>query len=54
MGHKPDKTFHTIHYVNGEQSYKNNGNEYLNATKFSEDYHEYMLDWTPGITHLQR
>ena len=47
LGHKPDKTFHTIHYVNGEQSYKNNGNEYLNATKFSEDYHEYMLDWTP-------
>ena len=47
LGHKSDETFHTIHYVDGEQSYKNNGHEYLNATKFSEGYHEFMLDWTP-------
>jgi beta-glucanase (GH16 family) len=47
LGQKPDETFHTIHYVNGEQSYQYNGNEYLSATSFSAGYHEFMLDWTP-------
>ena len=48
VGSAPDETFHTLHYVNGEQSYNYNGNYYNQATKFSENYHEFMVDWTPS------
>lgn len=47
VGHKPSETFHTIHYVNADLSYTNNGRTYTNATKFSENFHEFELDWTP-------
>ncbi|MCH1445172.1 MAG: fasciclin domain-containing protein [Luminiphilus sp.] len=48
VGSAPDETFHTLHYVNGEQSYNFNGRHYELATKFSEDYHEFVVDWTPS------
>jgi len=48
VGSAPDETFHTLHYVNGEQSYNFNGNYYNQAAKFSENYHEFMVDWTPS------
>jgi beta-glucanase (GH16 family) len=48
VGSAPDETFHTVHYVNGEQSYNFNGRDYQIETKFSDQYHEFMVDWTPS------
>lgn len=47
VGHVPEETFHTIHYVDANKAYKNDGKNFLNTIKFSEDYHVFTLDWTP-------
>ena len=46
-GDTPNKTFHTVHYVNGEQQYNFVGDDYFNDVSFSEGYNEFMVDWTP-------
>ncbi len=46
-GDTPDKTFHTVHYVNGDQQYNFVGQDYFNDESFSAGYNEFMIDWTP-------
>jgi uncharacterized surface protein with fasciclin (FAS1) repeats/beta-glucanase (GH16 family) len=46
-GDTPNKTFHTVHYVNGEQRYNFIGQDFFNDEKFSDGYNEFMIDWTP-------
>lgn len=46
-GDTPDKTFHTVHYVNGEQRYNFVGKDFFNDESFSDGYNEFMIDWTP-------
>ncbi len=47
IGSRPNETFHTIHYVNGNQAYNFNSRTYTNSADFSAGYNEFMVDWTP-------
>jgi hypothetical protein len=46
-GDTPNKTFHTVHYVNGQQRYNFIGQDFFNDENFSDGYNEFMIDWTP-------
>lgn len=48
VGNLPEKTLHTVHFTNGENSWEYNSKDYtLSTGKFSDDYHIFTLDWTP-------
>jgi beta-glucanase (GH16 family) len=47
IGHEPEKTHHTVHFVNENQQYNFIGQDFVNSEKFSEGYNDFMIDWTP-------
>ncbi len=47
VGSRPDESIHTIHYVNANFAYNYTGEFYQNNANFSDEYHEFMVDWTP-------
>lgn len=48
IGSAPEKTLHTIHFTNGENSWEYISKDFiLPEGTFSDGYHTFTLDWTP-------
>ncbi|WP_408070866.1 carbohydrate binding domain-containing protein [Butyrivibrio sp. JL13D10] len=50
MGQETNKSYHTIHYGydQGSGHNQNQGTKTLQEGSFSDDYHDFVLDWEPG------
>ncbi|SDB02628.1 carbohydrate binding domain-containing protein [Butyrivibrio sp. INlla16] len=50
MGQNTSKSYHTIHYGYSQDTHKENqGTKVIDENGFSNDFHDFRVDWEPGL-----